>query len=52
MLKMELRDTKAGSLFGGSVEEDSHIHLEAGQTGGVAHDCAGTGGVGFQCAGD
>ena len=31
MLKMKLRDTVAGSLFGCSIEEDSHICLGTGQ---------------------
>ena len=35
MLEMKLRDKVAGSLFGGSMEEDNHIYLGAGQTRGL-----------------
>ena len=34
MLEMKLRDKVAGSLFGCSIEEDSHIYLGTGQTRG------------------
>ena len=34
MLEMKLRDKVAGSLFAGSIEEDSHIYLGTGQTRG------------------
>ena len=35
MLEMKLRDKVAGSLSGGPIEEDSHIHLGTGQTRGL-----------------
>ena len=35
MLEMKLRDKVAGSLFGGSIEEDSHICLGTGRTRGL-----------------
>ena len=43
MLEMKLRDKVNGSLFAGSIEEDSHFILP--------HDRAGTGGVCFRCVG-
>ena len=48
MLEMKLRDKVARSLFGGSIEEDSHIYLGTGQTCGPAHDRGRTGGVCFR----
>ena len=35
MLEMKLRDKVAGSLLGGSIEEDSHIYLGTGRTRGL-----------------
>ena len=35
MLDIKLRDKVAGSLFGSSIEEDSHIYLGTGQTRGL-----------------
>ena len=32
MLEMNLRDKVARSLFGGSIEEDSHIYFGTGRT--------------------
>ena len=53
MLEMKLCDKVAGSLFGGSIEEDSHIYLGTGRTRvWAAHDLAGVGGVCFWCAGE
>ena len=51
MLEMKLRDKVAGSLFGGFIEEDSHIYLGTGQTRGLLMIPPGTGGVCFRCAG-
>ena len=53
MLEVKLRDKVAGSLLGGSIEEDSHICLGTGRTRGlVAHVRARTGGVRFRCPGE
>ena len=35
MLDIKLRDKVTGSLFGSSIEEDSHIYLGTGQTRGL-----------------
>ena len=35
MLEMKLRDKVAGSLFGGSIEEDVHFCLGTGHTRGL-----------------
>ena len=35
MLDIRLRDKVAGSLFGSSIEEDSHIYQGTGQTRGL-----------------
>ena len=35
MLEMKVREKVAGSLFGGSIEEDSHMYLGSGRTRGL-----------------
>ena len=39
MLEVKLRDKVAGSLFGSSIEEDSHIYLGTGWTRGLLPVC-------------